>query len=417
VLQGVAALAGGLGCGARVLAVGRSLLPSTASEIGLASLGLVGAASTSVKGGNAMSQSTDFFAYVGSRTTRERNARGDGINVYRVNAKTGQWSHVQLITGLANPSFLAFDRSRRFLYSVHGDLTDISAFAIDPRSGKLTHLNSVSTFGKNPVHLVVDPTNRWIVVVNHLSSTLVVLARNPDGSLGGRADEAKLTGRIGPHRVEQPFSKPHQIVYDRSERFLIVPDKGLDQLFTFTLDASSGKLTQVDAGTPRARDGSGPRHVAFHPTNAFAYGVNELDSTVTVYRFDPATGKLTPLQIVSTLPDTFVGDSRASEIDISHDGRLVFASNRGYDSVVTFVVDRATGRLTPVSWADSQGKTPRFFALDPAGTFLFVADEDSDRIVPFRADGPDGKLQPGGEPIGTGSPVCIVLAPATAGEH
>jgi len=154
-------------------------------------------ASTPVKGANAMSQPTNFFAYVGSRTTRERNARGEGINVYRVDARTGQWSHVQLVTGLANPSFLAFDRTKRFLYTVHGDLTDISAFAIDPRSGKLTHLNSVSTFGKNPVHLTVDPTNRWIVVVNHLSSTLVVLARNPDGSLGGRVDEAKLTGRIG----------------------------------------------------------------------------------------------------------------------------------------------------------------------------------------------------------------------------
>jgi len=210
--------------------------------------------------------------------------------------------------------------------------------------------------------------------------------------------------------VEQPFSKPHQIVYDRSERFLIVPDKGVDQVFTFTLEKDSGKLTQVDAGTPRARDGSGPRHVSFHPSNAFAYVVNELDSTVTAHRFDAATGKLTPFQIVSTLPDTFVGDSRASEIDISSDGRVVYASNRGHDSVVTFVVDQSTGRLTPASWTDSQGKTPRFFAFEPAGRFLFVADEDSDRIVPFRTEGSAGKLLPAGEPIGTGSPVCIVFA-------
>ena len=355
-----------------------------------------------------MSESSIYHAYTGCRTTRERNARGEGINVYRVHG--AQWSHIQLISGLANPSFLAFDRTRRFLYAVHGDLADISSYAIAPATGTLAHLNSVSTFGKNPVHLTVDPTNRWIVVVNHLASTLVVLTRNPDGSIGGRVDEVKLSGRIGPHRIEQPFSKPHQVVYDRSGRFLIVPDKGVDQVFTLTLDSGSGKLTLIDAGTARARDGSGPRRITFHPANSFAYVVNELDSTVTAHHFDQATGKLTPFQLLSTLPDTFAGDSRASEIDISLDGRWLYASNRGHDSVVTFTVDPSTGRLAAHGWVNSQGKTPRFFALDPTGRFLFVADEDSDRIVPFRTEGPD--LTPAGEPVATGSPVCIVFAPA-----
>jgi 6-phosphogluconolactonase len=388
----------------------RRFLQGAARAAGLALAGFGGSGFS--KGVRKMSDPSAYFAYVGCRTTRERNARGDGINVYRVAAQTGRWTHIQLISGLANPSFLAFDRSGRFLYTVHGDLMDISAFAIDPGTGKLTHLNSVSTFGKNPVHLAVDPTNRWVIVANHLSSTLAVLARNPDGSLGGLAGEAKLTGKIGPHRVEQPFSKPHQVVYDRSERFLIVPDKGVDQVFTFTLDAANGKLTQVDAGTPRARDGSGPRHVAFHPTNAFAYVINELDSTVTAHRFDQMTGKLTPFQLVTTLPDTFVGDSRASEIALSNDGTLLYASNRGHDSVATFAVDRATGHLASRGWTDTQGKTPRFFALDPAGRFLFVADEDSDRIVPLRADAADAKLLPAGDPVNTGSPVCIVFAPS-----
>ena len=361
------------------------------------------------KGVSEMSEPSAYFAYVGCRTTKERNARGEGINVYRGSGQNGQWTHVQLISGLANPSYLALDRSRRFLYAVHGDLTDISAFSIDPATGSLTHLNSVSTFGKNPVYLTIDPTNRWVIVANHLSSSVVVLKRNSDGTLGGLVDEAKLSGRLGPHRIEQPFSKPHQVVYDPSERFLIVPDKGVDQVFTFTLDSNTGKLTQVAAGTPRARDGSGPRHIAFHPSNAFAYVLGELDSTVTAHRFDQATGKLTPFQLVSTLPDTFVGDSRASEIDVSHDGRFLYASNRGHDSVVTFSVDQTTGRLTPLDWIGAGGKTPRFFALDPAGRFLFVADEDSDRIVPFEVDTPDGKLLPKGDPIVTGSPVCIVF--------
>ena len=382
-------------------------MQAAAGGAGLACFGKAGAS----RGVSAMSEPSAYFAYVGSRTTRERNARGEGINVFRAAGPSGQWTHIQLVAGLANPSYLAFDRTRRFLYAVHGDLTDISAFSIDPGTGKLTHLNSVSTFGKNPVHLTIDPTNRWVIVANHLSSMLAVLARNPDGSLGSLADQVTLTGRIGPHRVEQPFSKPHQVVYDRSERFLVVPDKGVDQVFTFTLDAAKGKLTQVAAGTPRARDGSGPRHVAFHPTNAFAYVVGELDSTVTSHRFDPASGRLTPFQIVTTLPDTFVGDSRASEIALSHDGSFLYASNRGHDSVATFAVDPTTGRLIPRGWTDTLGKTPRFFALEPAGRFLFIANEDSDRIVPFRIDGPGGRLLAVGEPVGTGSPVCIVFAP------
>jgi 6-phosphogluconolactonase len=396
----------------------RGLLRSAIGGAGLAFFGQAvpqpgfAGSSPTTRGVTEMTEPSAYFAYVGSRTTRERNARGEGISVYRTVAPTGRWTPIQLVSGLANPSYLAFDRSRRFLYAVHGDLTDISAFSIDSGTGQLTHLNSVSTFGKNPVHLTVDPTNRWVIVANHLSSMLAVLARNPDGSLGGLVDQVTLTGRIGPHRIEQPFSKPHQVVYDLSERFLIVPDKGVDQIFTFTLDSASGKLTQVAAGTPRARDGSGPRHVAFHPTNAFAYVIGELDSTVTAHRFDPATGKLTPFQLVTTLPDTFVGDSRASEIALSHDGRFLYASNRGHDSVATFAVDRHTGRLTPRGWTDTQGKTPRFFALDPSGRFLFVADEDSDRIVPFRADGPGGDLRAGGDPVSTGSPVCIVFTPS-----
>lgn len=395
----------------------RGLLRSAVSGAGLALLGKAArqpgfAEVRPSKGVIEMSDASAYFAYVGSRTTRERNARGEGINVYRAADQSGRWTHIQLIAGLANPSYLAFDRGRHFLYAVHGDLTDISAFRIDSATGKLTHLNSVSTFGKNPVHLTVDPTNRWVIVANHLSSMLAVLARNPDGSLGGLADQVTLSGQIGPHRIEQPFSKPHQVVYDRSERFLIVPDKGVDQVFTLTLDPANGKLTQVAAGTPRARDGSGPRHVVFHPTNAFAYVIGELDSTVTAHRFDQATGKLTPFQLVTTLPDSFVGDSRASEIALSRDGSFLYASNRGYDSVATFAVDPTTGRLTPRGWTDTQGKTPRFFALDPTGRFLFVADEDSDRIVPFKVDGADGELRAGGAPVGTGSPVCIVFAPS-----
>lgn len=357
---------------------------------------------------NSMIEGSRSFVYVGARTTRERNARGDGLNVYAMDNATGTWRHVQLLGDLVNPSFLAFDRTRRFLYTVHGDLSDISAMAIDAVSGKLAVINRQSTEGKNPVHLAIDPTNRFVVVANHITSTLALLSRQDDGSLGVVIDLVKLEGKIGPHRVEQPFAKPHQVEFDPSGAFIVVPDKGLDLVFTYRIDAEKGKL--VLATKPvQAREGAGPRHVAFHPGGRLTYVINELDSTVTGYRFDPATGALAPFQIVSAVPDAFTGNSRAAEIAVSGDGRFVYASSRGDDSIAVFAVDAASGRLTPVDWSASGGKTPRFFALGPTGKFLFVANEDSDAVVLFERDADSGRLVRTDRTVQVGSPVCILF--------
>lgn len=352
------------------------------------------------------------FAYVGCRTTRERQARGDGIVVYAVDGTSGTWRQVQLVEKLLNPSFLAFDRTGRTLYTVHGDASEISSFRVDPTSGTLSPLNRVSTKGKNPVHLAVDPANRFVVVVNHVTagehvSNLAVIALEQDGSLGRMTDHVPITGKIGPHRAEQPFPKPHQCLFDPSGRFIAVPDKGLDLVLTFRL-GETGKLHRV--GEAPSREGEGPRHLVFHPTRPYCFVLNELSSTVMSCRFDPASGTLTPIQEISALPDTFIGFSRASEIDISPDGRFVYASNRGDDSIAAFAVDQGTGRLTAAAWTPSAGKTPRFFALDPAGRHLFVANEDSDTIVRFARDEASGAIADAMTVARTGSPTCIVFA-------
>lgn len=351
-----------------------------------------------------------YIAYVGARTTKERNARGNGLNVYRVDAGTGAWTHVQLVGDLVNPSFLAFDRTGRFLYTVHGDLSDITAFSIDAATGELTRINGQSTEGKNPVHLAIDPTNRFVVVANHITSTIALLTREEDGSLGPVIDLVSLEGEPGPHRVEQPFAKPHQVEFDPSGKYIAVPDKGRDVVFTYEIDAEAGKL--VAATEPvAAREGAGPRHIAFHPAGALAYVVNELDSTVTAYRFDPATGVLAPFQLLTTLPDTFTDNSRAAEIAVSPDGRFVYASNRGHDSIAIFAVEEGTGRLAHAGWQESGGETPRFFAIDPNYQRLLVANEDTDSIVSFEIDRSNGSLRRVGEPVQVGSPVCIVFRP------
>jgi 6-phosphogluconolactonase (cycloisomerase 2 family) len=352
------------------------------------------------------------LAYIGCRTTRERNARGNGITVARVD-RDGAWTVVQALDGIANPAFLAFDHQRRFLFTVHGDGTEVSAFAIDPRDGMLSFIGKQGCEGRNPVHLAVDPSNRFLIVANHLTigdhvSNVAVLPIGDNGVLGAVTELMPLKGQIGPHRVEQPFAKPHQICFDPAGTFFAVPDKGLDRIFTFRLGAT-GKVHPA-APALVAREGAGPRHIAFHPRAPFAYVVNELDSTLIVARVDVGNGQLSPIQIVSALPDDFTGNSRAAEIALSPDGRHVFASNRGGDTIAAFAIDPQSGRLGPGSWQKSGGKTPRFFAVAPDGRALFVANEESDTIARLALDRA-GRLAAPVPVMRTGSPTCILFAP------
>ncbi len=358
-------------------------------------------------------ESNQQFAYVGCRTTKERNARGKGISVYRVNQSAGEWTLVQLLEGLDNPSFLAFDRTQHFLYAVHGDFGDISAHEVDPVTGKIRLLNRQSTGGKNPVHLVADPTNKFLIVANYATGSLATMPIQPDGSLGAVVDLVPLQGTPGSHKTQQKSSHPHEVKFDRAGRFIVVPDKGLDKVFVYRIDVSTGKLVPGIASPAKAREGAGPRHVDFHPTKPLAYVINELDSTITTYSYDENSGALAPLQVVPTMPTSFTGDSTGAEIAVTKSGRFVLGSNRGHDSVVTMAIDPSSGLLTPVSWAPTQGKGPRFFAIDPSGINLYAANENSDSIVGFRIDSATGGLTPTGTVILTGSPVCIVFRETT----
>lgn len=357
--------------------------------------------------------SSAYFAYVGCRTTKERKAHGKGINVYRVDPPSGQWTHVQLVGDLVNPSFLAMDRTQRFLYAVHGDFSEVSAFTIEPTSGKLTFLNRQSTEGKNPVHLVADPNNRYMLIANYATGTLASLPIQSDGSLGSVVDLATLPGEPGPHKEQQKSSHPHQIRFDVQEKFIHVPDKGLDKVFSFKVDSTSGKFLPTDPAWVVTREGAGPRHIDFHPSGKFAYVIDELDSSITTYEYDEETSAMRPIQVVSTIPTNFTGDNTAAEIAVAHLGRILYGSNRGHDSIFSMAIDQKTGLLTPIEWTSSQGKGPRFFALDPAQEYLYAANENSDTIVAFKVNSTTGDLSPTGQIIQTGSPVCIIFRPVT----
>jgi len=348
------------------------------------------------------------YAYVGSRTTRARNARGEGISTFKFDDARGTLEPVDIVRGLVNPSFLTLGQDGRFLYTIHGDAMEVSAFAVDRATGRLAFLNQQSTKGQNPVHLALDASNRFLVVSNHLGASLAVLPVNADGTLAPVAQLVTLDGPPGPHRVEQTQAKPHANPFDPAGRHVIVPDKGLDRIHGFRFE--HGRLIPASVPFVATREAAGPRHLAFHPLAAFAYVVNELDCTVTAYRYDAAHGALTPFQVVSTLPDSFTGNSRAAAIVIDKAGRYLYASNRGADNIAVFAIDAASGRLRFLAAQETGGKTPRFFTLAPDGRFLLALNEDSDTIVTLAVDAKTGLLSPTGACVASASPVCMVFS-------
>jgi 6-phosphogluconolactonase len=380
------------------------LLASAAAMLAAAFLG----AQTGPAAAQTPSETSAVYAYVGSFTTAQRNARGDGINVYRIDPTTSDWTHVQHIGDLVNPSFLALSPDQRFLYSVHGDEDYATAFALDPATGQARLLNRAKTGGKNGVREAVDPSGKFLVVANYASGSVAVLPIAPDGSLKDQQQVVQLPGEPGPHKVEQTSSHPHDIVFDHSGRFVLVPDKGLDRIFVVRFDAATGRLDPTEQGSVKSRPGAGPRHLAFHLRRPIAWVLNELDSTIATYSFDTESGALKPLQVMSTLSDEFTGYSTAAEIAVSPNGQ-VYASNRGQDNVAWFKVF-PDGKLKIFGWQSTLGKTPRFIGIDPAGHNLYAANEQSDTIVALRIDQNTGSTRPSGKIIQNASPVTIVFA-------
>jgi 6-phosphogluconolactonase (cycloisomerase 2 family) len=348
------------------------------------------------------------FAYVGGYTSRERDGRGDGLNVYRIDA-SGAWSHAQRLSDLPNPSWLTLGPGGRVLYVAHGDGTAAAAYAIDGASGLLRPLGHRATGGANGVRLGLDGSGRFLVCANYGTGTVAALPIEADGALGPVADLVPLEGTPGPHRTQQTSAHPHDIAFDPRGRFFLVPDKGLDRVFVFRVDPGRGSLVPGTPPSVVTRRGAGPRHAAFHPTGPHAYVLNELDSTLTTYRFDAETGALEPRHVVTTVPPSHTGDNTTSEIGIAPSGRFVYASNRGHDSVTIFRVDEASGEPTPIGWEPTRGHTPRFFTLDGAGTRLYAANQDSDTIVEFRVDPRAGTLAATGQVVAVGSPSSIVF--------
>jgi 6-phosphogluconolactonase (cycloisomerase 2 family) len=347
-----------------------------------------------------MSDSASWLAYVGTRTTRERNAIGRGIAVYRVDAGASRWAQLQVLEGLRNPSYLCTHPTQPRLYAVHGDGSEVSTFAI-AADGRLSQIAQQDTRGRNPVHLALTPSMRWLLVANYASGNVVALRVAGDGALGAVAHELKLPGEPGP-QAQQDGSHPHQVCFSPDGRFALVPDKGLDAVFSLAINEDTGHLRV--AAVSRMPRGSGPRHMAFHARLPVAYVVGELDRTVTTAHYDAATGVLTPMLACSTVPEG-EREGSAAGVAVTSDSRHLIVSNRGHDSVAVFPLDDA-GQPRAPAWI-AAGTTPRFITFSPADASLVVAREDGHAIASLH-----GLMPPFIDQAHTGSPVCVVFRKA-----
>ncbi len=335
---------------------------------------------------------------------------GQGISVYSLNRATGKLTPVSETQGIDNPSYLAIDPTQRYLYAtseVWGwNEGTISAYAIDSAAGTLSYINKQAALGSINAHIVVEPSNRYLLLANFWEGKGVVMFPiRADGGLDPACSADEPVGS-GPH-PGQNKSHCHCILPDPDNRYAFVTDLGSDMVWSYKLDLEAGKLIPNEAGNLRLQAGSGPRHFLFHPGGKFAYVIQEFSSSVTAMAY--ADGKMQPLQTISTLPDGYSGDSHCSAIRVSTDGRFLYGANRGHGSIAVFAIDPQTGRLTSVEITSTKGRTPREFNLDPSGNFLLAANQDSDTIVTFRIDRASGRLQDTGLVASVPTPVCLKM--------
>ncbi|MDE0449694.1 MAG: lactonase family protein [Spirochaetaceae bacterium] len=350
--------------------------------------------------------------YIGTYTRDDTGSEG----IYRgeLDVGTGELTVQGVAARVDNPSFLALSAAGDFLYAVN-EVSDLgtgkhgaaSAFRV-ASDGALTAAGQQLAGASGPCHVCAHPSGELVFAANYGGGALSMF-RCAGGDLVERLVTIDHEGSsVNPERQQEPH--PHSVNLSPDGAWLYVPDLGIDRIVIYRIDVAAATLTR--AGETATAPGAGPRHFTFHPRGRVAYGINELDSTVTAYAYGATDGSLTEMQTVSTLPDGWSGVSTCADIHVHPNGRFVYGSNRGHDSIAIFAIG-GDGRLEPVGHESTQGRTPRNFALDPSGALLLAANQDSGTIVTFHVDAATGLLRPTGHVAAVPSPVCVVPVPGT----
>lgn len=359
----------------------------------------------------------DLLIYVGTYTQPIKfgtgqilNGKGKGIYRLKFNLDTGELVNGGEVKEAVNPSYLAIDKTGNFLYAVNElkeyegkESGSVSSYKIDPETFDLTYLNTRATGGTDPCHVTVNDANTHVFVSNFMSGSVCVFPIEKDGSLGEASDFIQHTGS-SIDTVRQSSPHAHSLSFDKDNKRAFVPDLGTDKIMIYKTDFINGKLIPNEIPWYKANPGDGPRHCEFREN--FCYVINELSCTISVLSYNPENGSLTKIQEVPTVTVPFEGENTCADIHITPDGKFLYGSNRGHDSIVIYSIDEKAGFLEYVDIEPSGGRTPRNFAIDPTGNYALICNQDTDNIVVFRIDQKSGKLTKLSDyPIPT--PVCV----------
>jgi len=378
----------------------------------------------------AKGASKKVFTYVGTYSSPQGPegavGRGQGIYLFEMDTATGALEQRELFPNDANPAWLSFDPSRTHLYSANeisnyegASSGSVSAYSIDRANGRLALLNTVSSEGAGPAHLSVHPSGKYVLVANYHGGTVAVLPILSSGELGGATDIIHDAGAVGPlHAASAPAGSfaisghdkthAHMIHADPAGKFVMASDLGLDEIFIYKFDVDNGKLIPADTPSISLPPGDGPRHFTFHPGGRWFYSLQEEGSTIVTYNYDPASGKLTSKQTISSLPKGFKGTNFTSEIMVSSDARFVYAANRLHDTIAWFSI-AADGTLTFSGEEWTRGDYPRSFNIDPSGNYLYSCNQRADAITAYRVNRKTGALTFTGQYTPVGTPGIIIF--------
>lgn len=350
------------------------------------------------------------LAFVGTYTDKTGSK---GIYAYDFDSSNGKLVLKGVAAETPSPSWVAIHPSGKFAYAANetGPQSTITAFSVDTKAAKLTQLNQLSALGADPCYLSFDKTGKFLFAANYTSGNVVVFPILPDGKLGEHTANAKDAGALGPNKKRQEAPHAHWVQISPDNHFVFVSDLGLDAILSYRFDAVKGTLTPNDPPSAKLSPGAGPRHVAFSPNGKFVYVVSELKNTVTSFSYDASKGTLRELQILSTLPDDFVGRNDDAEITVHSNGKWLFASNRGRDTIAVFAINPSDGTLTHTGEFPTGGKEPRHFAIDPTGKYLLAENQNSGTIAVFGIDQSTGALAQVSLTENVHSPVCLVFLP------
>ena len=335
--------------------------------------------------------------------------KSEGIYVFEFNSNNGSYGEVSHIKS-SNPSFLAVSPDEKFVYAVNENGNndnggEVSAFSFDKKTGRLTAINKQLSGGDAPCYIQTDKTGRWVVAGNYSSGTLSVLPVSASGELGKASTTIQHKGSgVNKERQEKPHV--HCTIFSQDDKWLFVPDLGIDKVMIYAFDSKTGKLKPAPQPYVKIKDGGGPRHLTFHPNNQYAYLMEEMGGAVDVFQY--SNGKLKPIQHIASVQTNDTGFIGSADIHVSADGKFLYASNRGgFNTIAIYKIDQQNGTLTFIGHQSSLGEIPRNFTIDPSGNYLLAANQESDNIVIFKRNAATGLLTDTGTRIEVGKPVCL----------